>query len=205
MPASYGPKPFFEMLLTGMIRAYAGEGFIRFNSILDISEGSATTYLRLASQQHRLTETLNNMAVELATAPEPELILRSWHSTQHGFNLQCQYGFERPMNCHEFRYDGQVKSVSIKCLQPASTQPQDYHDKLSTTSEILTYSAALYASSRGMILDIGNPFYIRSPSWVRFLAKFIDARTVDLGFLRVNRDDPEEWDFVNPRFDYDGS
>lgn len=35
------------------------------------------------------------------------------------------------------------------------------------------------------------------------MARFIDDRAVDLGRIRVNDLDPEEWDFVNTELDYE--
>ena len=55
----------------------------------------------------------------------------------------------------------------------------------------------------GPVTFIGDPLWIPSYSWVKFLTSFLDNRSIDLGRIQINADDPEEWDFINTEFDYE--
>ena len=81
-------------------------------------------------------------------------------------------------------------------------RPQDYPGRLATTSELLEYTAALLNSS-AVIADLGDPYWISTYSWTKFITRFMDEHGIDLGRIQVNDTDPEEWDFVNTEFDYE--
>jgi len=204
VPVSYdrGREIFVEMLAIGMIRAFRTEQLVQFKSLV-YQNGNDVEYYTLASHHRVLTDTLNNMVMELQR--DREAAVRSWYLIKEDFTVYNQCRFTFPLNCHEFRLDTRSRTVSIEFKGTGSTQTQDYHFQLATTSEILEYSAALSAASYQLPLHLGDAFFIKYPAWIRFLAKYVDTRLVHLGLFLVNGDDPEEWDFINPRFEYDGS
>ena len=107
----------------------------------------------------------------------------------------------QPFNCLRLRCDPRSKTASIEPFSARSTRPQDYPERLATTSELLEYVAAILNS--GPIADLGDPFSVLTYPWIKFIARFLDKRGIDLGRIQVNNADPEEWNFINTEFDYE--
>jgi hypothetical protein len=96
----------------------------------------------------------------------------------------------------EFTFDGENRSMTIKPLN-ASGNMDDYPLKLSTTSELLVYCAAvLFVDLAFANMDL----VYSNVSLSRLTAAVLD-REFDLNNIRVAVDDPEEWDYINPKFD----
>jgi hypothetical protein len=117
------------------------------------------------------------------------------------FSYSGEVGLERGFNCLRLRCDSRTKSASVNSFEARSTRPQDYPDRIETTSELLEYAAALLNSE--LIVDAGDPFWITRYSWIKFMTRFMEDKGIDLGRIRVNESDPEEWDFVNTELDYE--
>jgi len=79
----------------------------------------------------------------------------------------------------------------------ASTDDADYPNNVGNTSELFSLvSAHLNANIAVVNLDVAT----RSYSLTKLLLAFLD-REFDFEAIRVNADDPEEWDYVSPSLD----
>jgi hypothetical protein len=96
----------------------------------------------------------------------------------------------------EFTFDAENRSMTIKPLN-ASGNMDDYPQKLSTTTELLVYCVAVLFVD----LAVTNMDLVYSNVSLSRLTAAVMDREFDLSNVRVAVDDPEEWDYINPKFD----
>jgi hypothetical protein len=96
----------------------------------------------------------------------------------------------------QFTFDGERRAMTIE-PRIASGNMGDYPDKLSTTSELLAYVAAVLSVDLSL-MDWN--LVRRNVSLARLMAAILDHK-FELKNIRVAVDDPEEWDYMNPGFD----
>jgi hypothetical protein len=196
-------------MLVGMVEAFKNRS-IEFISLVDIIESKGQRVYRLSSQFMEWTDVMANRVTKMvheSLAPSfDQQQAKDRHRAEVAsilgdFQISGQLDFSQNYNCVRLRCNARSRTASIQPFKARSTGPQDYEGRLATTSELLEYIAALY--NYGPMLDAGDPLWINSYSWVKFFASFLDSRAIDLADIRVNDSDPEEWDFINTKFDYE--
>ena len=100
---------------------------------------------------------------------------------------------------YQFMYDPDARKILIAPHERISTAPSEYPDKASTTSELLMLVTAVLRSEYMMAGDIET--ILHSYPLSKLFIELMDKRTVDLDRVRVNADDVEEWDYINPAAD----
>jgi hypothetical protein len=80
-----------------------------------------------------------------------------------------------------------------------STAPSEYPDKAGSTSELLMLLTAVLRSEFAIAGNIET--ILNSYPLSKLFIELMDSKTVDLGRVRVNAADVEEWDYVNPAAD----
>lgn len=211
LPTTFSVRAFGELILVGLVEAFRNREPIEFVSIIDISSVRDLLFYRLSSQYIELTDVINNrcerMTTEALAQDAEPMKAKLRHEAEVSsiigdFHLTGSINMTHGLNCHSLRCDARSKTASIRPLEMRSTRPQDYAEKMETTSELLQYISAVMSRNRG-ILDMGDPFAIRANNWIKFVTSFVDNRGIDLGRIQVNDADPEEWNYINTELDYE--
>jgi hypothetical protein len=100
---------------------------------------------------------------------------------------------------YEFVYDPEGKRVSIVPHDSLSTAPSEYPDKVSSTSELLRLLTAVAHSRIVMAGDI--EIILHSYPLSKLFLEIMDSKTFDFSKVRINVQDHEEWDYINPAAD----
>jgi hypothetical protein len=100
---------------------------------------------------------------------------------------------------YKFVYDPDARKTFIGPDEQISTAPSEYPDKAASTSELLML---LTAVSRSTIMIARNiETILHSYPLSKLFINIIDKRAVNLGRVRVNTANVEEWDYVTPAAD----
>jgi hypothetical protein len=99
---------------------------------------------------------------------------------------------------YRFVHDTEGLQILITPIQERSTDPGDYPDKVSRTSELLTFMTA-YANARIAVanLDVVSKYFPLS----KLMFEIFDHEGFDLEKVRIDASDPERWDYINPSAD----
>jgi len=192
-------------------RAFKSKGYIKFVCLFGIRqtdlEGEPSPFYNLISHQAKFTGSLRsswktlwnpniheNEKAEFQNQLNSELIslYQSWT-----FNLQLPFT-ESVVAC-QFIYDKDGRKITIGPPDFSSTSPGDYPDKLHTTSELLTFLSAI---TRTPIADLGDIGFVTAyyPLF-KALLELLDRNGWRPDHIRVNIEDCEEWDYINPAVD----
>jgi hypothetical protein len=206
----YSVQTFGQMLTVGMAETFGNREPIEFVGLVDIAQVHGQTVHRFTSHHEELIDALCNRGERIIREMmEPDYNkeeakargLSEIAAIMGDFHVSGSLDFSQRLNCLKLRCNPRSKTLSITPFKARSTRAEDYPGKFETTSELLEYVAAIVNS--GPIISIGDPFWIPRYSWVKFLTSFLDNRSIELGRIQINVDDPEEWDFINTEFDYE--
>jgi hypothetical protein len=76
--------------------------------------------------------------------------------------------------------------------------PADYEHHLKTTSEMLAYVASAERAA-GAAAWLGDISFIQNNwSLLKLVTYFMDHKEINLGSIRINSQDYEQWDYHNP-------
>jgi hypothetical protein len=100
---------------------------------------------------------------------------------------------------YQFVYDPDARKIFIGPCEKISTAPSEYPDKAGSTSELLMLLTAVLRSEFAIAGNIET--ILNSYPLSKLFIELMDSKTVDLGRVRVNAADVEEWDYVNPAAD----
>ena len=104
---------------------------------------------------------------------------------------------ERPTACRVI-YDPFQKVFSLEQGR-LSFNPADFESRLHVTSEIIEFFCATYQSPFGIVDEI-QEFQEYYPL-LKVLLVLLDHKPLRFSALRINTDDSEEWDFLDPAAD----
>ena len=208
---AFSAQGFTEMLALAIAETFGNQDHpIEFVSLVDIVQAKGLTTFRFSSQHTELIDAACNRLTRWAQeALQPHFNKDDAKARGKDeiaailgdFYISLDLNFLQEMNCVRIRCNPRSKTLSISSFKARSTQAEKYPGKFETTSELLEYIAAIINS--GPSVFIGDPYWIPRYSWVKFLANFLDHHNVGLERIRVNIDDPEEWDFENTELDYE--
>jgi hypothetical protein len=131
---------------------------------------------QIKQQQQRVTDALN----------------QEWN-TRASFHLSTEW---QPL---EFTVDSARKLISIQPL-PLSLDPSEFASGITSTSEVLRFLASL-VNTHGVAYFGNATWYNDNYSLLKLWADLMDHRKIDFDRLRINAEDYEEWDYVNPAVD----
>jgi hypothetical protein len=99
----------------------------------------------------------------------------------------------------EFTVDSAKRVISIRQL-PMSLDPLTYVSGITSTSELMRFLASYM--NAGHVKYFGDAaWYNDNYSLLKLWADFADHRKIEIARVRINADDYEEWDYVNPSVD----
>jgi hypothetical protein len=100
---------------------------------------------------------------------------------------------------YEFIYDPDGKSITIRPHDSAPISPDDYPEKLQRTSELLMFLNVLRRPNILLTYDlsIANRYY----PLAKLMLNVLGNEPISPASVRINADDYEEWDYLNPQAD----
>jgi hypothetical protein len=91
--------------------------------------------------------------------------------------------------------------ITIQPL-PFSLDPSEYPTRITSTSELLRFLASLVNAGHLHYAYLGDAtWYNDDYSLLKLWSYFMDNERIDIDSLRINSEDYEEWDYVNPVVD----
>lgn len=96
-------------------------------------------------------------------------------------------------------YEPEFKRIQLESLSGHSLDPGEYPEHLSCTSECLIFVATTLRNESAYIGDIR--WYADDYRLQKMIVDQMDKGTIDISRLRVNTEDDEDWDYVNPEYD----
>jgi hypothetical protein len=99
----------------------------------------------------------------------------------------------------EFTVDPAKRLISMERLL-LSLDPAEYASGITSTSELLRFLASLM--NAGQVAYFGDIAWCKDNySLLKLWADLMDHARIDIKRLRINAEDYEEWDYVNPVVD----
>lgn len=151
-----------------------------------------TQYIGALHRDLRLlwSESPDGFALQDALNSDARYLTDNW-STRHGPWLMAG------RDAYQFIYDPEVFRISIEPHDEVWTDPAKYPYKVGNTSELLMLLCALTQTPIGTYnMDTVRHSYSLSKLFLAVL-----DRTLTIDNIRVNTNDPEEWDYLNPEAD----
>lgn len=134
-------------------------------------------------------------ARRLALVEEGKKREESWE----GWTFKTAIEFSPEPSALEIIYDPETRYIKLESADTYSLDPADYPDHLKSTSELLKFVAGSHRTHIAFIGDTSwqaNDFRL-----LKVMMRLLDNKPVDLSAIRINVDDPEEWDYSNPAFE----
>lgn len=198
------------------LRDTFGDSYEQFTVIAKMEErsgDSGVVVYRLASPRAKfaaLVQQRQKKLVESAIAARGEAALakirqecldqeRREEERWAEWSFETGIEFSAQPSALEIIYDPETKRVRLETAHGYSLDPADYPDHLARTSELLKFIAASYRTHIAFVGDL---------SWqkdnyrlTKVMMRLLDRQPIDLAALRINVDDPEDWDYSNPSFE----
>lgn len=125
--------------------------------------------------------------------------IKQWDSHFSGWNIQYDVVFAEVWMPVEIIYDPIIKNITVRTIRNFSTNPKDYENGIVTTSEMLHLLASL---DKFPIAYWGDFVWLKDNYPLLKLFIYVaDNHEYNLGHIRINADDFEEWDYVNRDYD----
>lgn len=194
-------------------RTFQSEGYTAFTSFLSLREAPipeidqktpvyclVTHRAEFSGALRHSWKFLHNPTIpkEKKQAHQDELnaqigeLLQTW-----SFDLRPP--FAERLVATQFTYDPDSRRIAIGPPPHMSTAPDSFPDNVRTTSELLAFLSAVTGNP---MVYLGDTECITSHYPLFKLAiALLDNKAWQLECLRVNADDPEEWDYINPAAD----
>jgi len=192
-------------------RTFKSKGYMRFSCLFGIhhgvAEGDPCPYYNLISNQANFTGSLRST---WKTLWNPNVPLHEREELQNQLNtelmslgqswaLSLNLPFAERLVACQFIYDGDGRKITIGPPDVSSTNPGDYPDKLHTTSELLTFLSVITGSQLVIWDDID--FITSHYPLFKLALEVLDRNGWRPSHIRVNVEDYEEWDYINPAAD----
>jgi hypothetical protein len=117
----------------------------------------------------------------------------------HQWTTQASFAISERWLPLQFVVDPAKNTMSIEEV-PMSLDPLEYPSGISTTSESLRFLAS-FVNAEGTAIAGDVIWYKDNYSLLKVWVDLIDHGTIEIGRLRINAEDYEEWDYLNPRVD----
>ena len=188
-------------------------GFTSFTMVVSVQSersverlGQTLTFSPIDVVSHK-AEFVGAMKALIRGSLDPETENRRKHVDAANTTLAELKGWDVSVQTHKgidtvpysCEYNPDMRTIKIHPHETLSTDPNDYPQKLSLTSELLALLATLI-HSEVVILNAPLSALDAYPVAKLFL-DVIDNKTCDYNQVRVNVEDDEEWDYLNPAVD----
>jgi hypothetical protein len=197
------------MIFGALQRTFKGQRYVEFTAAIRIEQaaldGETTPVIEILTHQVDFIGTLRSNLQQLWDVDNP-----SRHQFQEDLNrdltdLQrrciCNWKIlnkDNEWNAYEVVYDEADCRVSVAPFRELSGSQTDYPEKLRRTSEILQFVVALQSINFVHIdLDECKKFY----PMMKLQLDLLDRKAPRFGDFRINTEDYEEWDYINPQAD----
>lgn len=204
-------------LIFNLHRSFRDRGYTRFTSLLNVNRDPESVaeffldapakdsggVLKLVSQQGRYLGAINTTlrqlwdrtdeaAIERARVLQQEVRNELVHLTQR-WAVEVELLPQPGITAYEFTYDPETSMLRIK-PKHGSTDPADYQNRVTTTSELLEMFAA---QAESVLRFINLDTVLEFLPLHKFCLAIIDG-SVDLAHVRVDVLDGEVWDYMSP-------
>lgn len=212
---------FFYSLILAMYEIFGTKKYTLFNGLLRTCkrpvEGQILTVYEFICHQIEFCEVIRREYVRFIDkvieqkrrGAEKSLALSQY---KESLNNEQQFKLPKDWRIHDgIKYspawfpielicDSADKSMSIRSLIKLSPNPLDYPNKVTTTSEMFCYLAS---HNRELIIldDFDFSIYEENYPLTKLFIDFMDRQPIDFSLFRINVDDYEEWDYINPKLD----
>jgi hypothetical protein len=197
-------------LIVQLHRTFRDTGYTEFTSLISLATKSVMDnevwVISLLSHQAKFVGAIHS-AVRVLWNANPdraafqEALNDELRQLFAQWNIHCELSRDRGPVAYRFIYDPDGRSISIRPHDQPSTQPSDYPQQLAITSELLVLCSAVLNSANSSLLlgDIG--IAQSSYSLTKLILHLLDSHSLELRRIRVNVNEPEEWDYLNPDAD----
>jgi hypothetical protein len=201
-------RSYSAQLVGHLHRTFRATGYTRFSSLVHIQETQVDAQrafrVILQSQHAGYVGNIQTLLKQLWDENNPERVAlqeafrAEVQELASKWQLDLELSAEYSLTAYDFVYDPQCLRISIKPDKTLSTSPVDYPKLVQCTSELFCLLAAF---SRSRIAEVDMNSVHKSYSLSKLFLDILDFGAVDYNKIRVNVDDPEEWDYVSPRAD----
>jgi hypothetical protein len=198
---------FAAHLVFHLHRTFRSTGYTKFTSLIETDETTVSnvpvTVINLISQYARYTGAIRTGVKRLWDASEDRVALQEEQKTEL-ISLQKTWSVNvkvvpvrHGIIGYDFVYDPDGHAVSI---EPSwgSTNPVDYPNQMTRTSELLSFVAAHLNES---IAIVNFDYVFRSYPLFKLMLELLDHHGITIENIRCDAANPEEWDYVNTAID----
>jgi hypothetical protein len=193
---------FASHLVFHLHRTFRNAGFTKFTSLIETDSntlGNSVTVINLISQHANYTGAIRSGVKALWDESRDRVALQEEQKAEL-LNLQNTWSVavgvlptRNAIVAYEFIYDPDDHVLSIKPSQ-GSTDPADYPNQVTQTSELLSFVAA-QLNTQFAVVDF--PSILRSYPLSKLMLELLDQHGITIENIRVDVAGPEEWDYVN--------
>lgn len=202
-------KNFPGHLIAQLHETFRGAGYTIFSGIISIApqtkiSGIEFSSITLISNQPKYLGAIQASVAQMWNEELDRKALQEELNSQlrdlyQNWTVRVKiHNIEEPV-AYEFIYDPDRHAITILSYDAVSGAPSEYPDKVSSTRELLML---LVAVSRSTILNAGNlETVLSSYPLSKLFLDILDEKTFGMDRVRVNAEDLEEWDYINPSAD----
>jgi hypothetical protein len=194
-------------------RVFKDEGYTSFTGLMEIhrnrgEDGSVAQWYRLFTHQAKFVGAMGEAwrylwfkgdeAKETHKRQMADEMNRELKMLAETWSLNVSLPLGETLRPVEFTYDPDARHIGIGPPGIASSNPGDYPEKLRRTSELLAFAGTLQDHTFSVVdLELIHSFYPLFKLWHQIM----DKHSWTLSNVRVNIQDPEDWDYHNPDAD----
>jgi hypothetical protein len=197
---------FGSHLVFHLHRTFLGTGYTSFTSLIEIDDsvvaGMPVTVINLISQYAGFTGAVREGVKSLHDVSRDRVALQQEENSELLF-LQRNWAVSIALLstpglvAYDFVHDPEGRTLSIR-PNYSSTNPNDYPNKVTRTSEVLSFVAS-HLNSNIAVVDM-EPV-LRFYPLSKLMLFIADNHGVNIEDIRIDVTDPEEWDYINPAAD----
>lgn len=202
-----------------LIKVY-GDSFKSFSFILSVNsitnpadiENKLAVYSLVGHQRKFILECFqqhNERMTEIITAKQSE----NWQELKKQleakysqmereysqWQLDVNVGFSSSPTAYIIEYDPELKRIKVLSDFDLYTDPKMYENKVQNTSEAIRYICAVCNSPINFLGDIG--WHFENLPLRKLLIDLLDHVDISFHNFRSQVENPENWDYVNPRYE----
>ncbi|KFZ77001.1 hypothetical protein ED92_38485 [Amycolatopsis sp. MJM2582] len=193
---TFGNEPArFVFVLSVGSRGEEGQSFPVYSMWSHHREFVAWADHRHATGMRRMINARLNMSNAEGLARVLQDLVESGQ-TMAGWRWEGKLGFGPAPAPHVVTYEPAIRRVLIEHDTAAYADPEEYDEKVTTTSEALRYMCAVGNRPAPAITSFDR--FVGNRPLLQLTTYLLDQRTFDFARFRVLRDDPETWNFRYP-------
>lgn len=200
---------FPAQIIYALRRTFRGQHYVSFTALMHIGQQEMgpekSLGVKLLTHRVDLIGTMKSTLAQLWNPSNPDRERFQNEINNELIELQREFVVSHrildkqdAVFAYQFIYDEPGKRISIAPYEQLSVSPSEYPERLRSTSEILQLLCAIpHVNFFHMDLDEARQFYPLMKLYIPLLEH--QAPSFDL--LRINTENYEDWDYVNPELD----